>query len=129
MGLKKMKYIRTKYGKKIIDVSKLKYVGEDENDYLFCKGYKNGKESKVVKCFTKKVITKVADTIEELCDEFVFNVENQGHLIINNYKRTLEIAKSGNEDKNKFICYGAIWTDKGLIYVAKMNDKGELELL
>ena len=25
--------------------------------------------------------------------------------------------------------YGAIWTDKGLIYVAKMNDKGELELL
>ena len=24
---------------------------------------------------------------------------------------------------------GAIWTDKGLIYVAKMNDKGELELL
>lgn len=25
--------------------------------------------------------------------------------------------------------YGAIWTNKGLIYVAKMNDKGELELL
>ena len=25
--------------------------------------------------------------------------------------------------------YGAIWTDKGLIYVAKMNEKGELELL
>lgn len=24
--------------------------------------------------------------------------------------------------------YGAIWTDKGLIYVAKMNEKGELEL-
>ena len=25
--------------------------------------------------------------------------------------------------------YGAIWTDKGLIYVAKMNEKRELELL
>ena len=25
--------------------------------------------------------------------------------------------------------YGAIWTDKGLIYVAKMNSNGELELL
>jgi len=25
--------------------------------------------------------------------------------------------------------YGAIWTDKGLIYVAKMNDKGEFELI
>ena len=25
--------------------------------------------------------------------------------------------------------YGAIFTDKGIIYVAKMNDEGELELL
>ncbi len=25
--------------------------------------------------------------------------------------------------------YGCIWTSKGLIYVAKMNDKGELELI
>ncbi len=25
--------------------------------------------------------------------------------------------------------YGAIWTEKGLTYVAKMNDEGELELL
>jgi hypothetical protein len=25
--------------------------------------------------------------------------------------------------------YGAIWTSKGLIYVAKMNKEGELELL
>ena len=25
--------------------------------------------------------------------------------------------------------YGAIWTDKGLIFVAKMNNEGELELL
>ena len=72
---------------------------------------------------------KQADTIEELCDEFVFNVENQVHLVINNYKRALEIAKSYGEDKIKFICYGAIWTDKGLVYVAKMNEKGELELL
>lgn len=24
----------------------------------------------------------------------------------------------------KYNIYGAIWTDKGLIYVAKMNDKG-----
>ena len=25
--------------------------------------------------------------------------------------------------------YGAIWTDKGLVYVIKMNEKGEFELL
>ena len=29
----------------------------------------------------------------------------------------------------KYNIYGAIWTDKGLIYVAKMNDKGDLELI
>ena len=31
--------------------------------------------------------------------------------------------------KNGGTIKGAIWTDKGLIYVAKMNDKGELELI
>lgn len=74
-------------------------------------------------------ILKHANTIEELCDEFVFNVEDQGHWVINNYKRALEIAKSYNEDKNKFICYGAIWTKWGLKYIAKMNAKGEMKLL
>ena len=33
-----------------------------------------------------------------------------------------------NEEDDEII-YGAIWTDKGLIYVAKMNEEGELELL
>ena len=73
--------------------------------------------------------SKIADTIEKLCDEFVFHIESQGHWVINNYKRALEIAKSYNEDEIKFICYGAIWTEWGLKYVAKMNLKGELELL
>lgn len=39
-----------------------------------------------------------------------------------------EILKRENNYPTAQI-YGAIWTDKGLIYVAKMNDKGELELL
>ena len=37
--------------------------------------------------------------------------------------------KTAKKHLEKFEIYGAIWTDKGLIYVAKMNDKGELELL
>ena len=116
-----MKYIRTKYGKKIIDVSKLKYVGEDENDYFFCKVYKSGKESKVVKCFAKKVISKVADTIEELCDEFVVFDKDNKPQVYSPFN-----LKVWTTDNNLF---GAIWTDKGLIYVAKMNDKGEMELI
>ena len=59
-----------------------------------------------------------ADTIEELCDEFVCN-----EMLIYEETEMKWLASQGNN------VYGAIWTDKGLIYVAKMNDKGELELL
>lgn len=81
-----------------------------------------------------------ADTIEELCDEFV--------LVKDNYKTLLEL-EANRTIKNGFLkdiksdwlsyiddyleqgseLYGAIWTDKGLIYVAKINDKGELEII
>ena len=73
---------------------------------------------------------KVVSTIEELCDKFI-GVEENGtpHIfayecdlldLIHNAERKLGVKVMG---------YGAIWTDKGLIYVAKMNEKGELELL
>ena len=61
---------------------------------------------------------KQADTIEELCDEFVYN-----KMTFKTLEETLDYAPIGSD------IYGAIWTDKGLTYVAKMNDKGELELL
>ena len=63
-------------------------------------------------------ITKEADTIEELCDEFVGVVGNMHRQL------TGTNIKSWNDT-----VYGAIWTDKGLIYIAKMNNEGELELL
>jgi hypothetical protein len=93
MGERLMKYIRTKYG----IISSLKTVRTSD-------------------------IVRKADTIEELCDEFICD-----KFVHNNLKELLEFGELG-----KFIggtIYGAIWTDKGLIYVAKMNDKGELELL
>ena len=72
----------------------------------------------------KRQIIKQADTIEELCDEFVVWLnENNCHFTTTNYLYIYQ-----NRDKAKSV-FGAIWTDKGLIYVAKMNDKGELELI
>jgi hypothetical protein len=75
---------------------------------------------------------KQADTIEELCDEFVivfdkseqydnelFNAKTYTPVEVNTFYKNVKIEK----------IYGAIWTDKGLIYVAKMNEKGELELI
>ena len=68
-------------------------------------------------------IIKKADTIEELCDEFVDIYENE--------KPDISLLSDiiYFESYKSHIVYGAIWTDKGLIYVAKMNDEGELELL
>ena len=70
-------------------------------------------------------LNKEANTIEELCDEFV-GIDSQGHYLIHNDK-WLEGARIVPLEEINY--YGAIWTDKGLIYVAKVNDKGELELL
>lgn len=69
-------------------------------------------------------VVKQADTIEELCDKFVA-VDKENYHWIDNSFRFLKSCVNDIGDK----IYGAIWADKGLIYVAKMNDKGELELL
>ena len=78
----------------------------------------------------KDYIEKQADTIKELCDEFVMlrlkDELNDNEPII--FKH-LDLAKSYFEKYLGYAIYGAIWTDKGLIYVAKMNKKGELKLL
>ena len=115
--LVKMKYIRTKDG--IYEINKLIYAFNDNEEYLI------------------KDIVKEADTIEEVCDAFVWEKYPWAEVIEvfpdnpwdkttpkeRNLKYARERAKAGKT------IYGAIWTDKGLIYVAKMNEKGELELL
>lgn len=108
---KKMRYIRTKEDDCcIIDTIKYKEItGED--------------------CFIpKNEIVDEADTIEELCDEIVVSYKDTaiiyGHLEWAKVKEKV-ISKLGN----KSIIYGAIWTEFGLKYVAKMNSKGELEML
>ena len=78
----------------------------------------------------KEMVVKQADTIEELCDEFVV-VQRGFHDLLNADTHCLQTLKRYYEVNKIEVLgiYGAIWTDKGLIYVAKMNDKGELELL
>lgn len=76
---------------------------------------------------------KQADTIEELCDAvFYYDCDLECMQIfwlkwkkVANFKRHFDYVKMGGEKDVK----GAILTDKGLIYVAKMNDKGKLELI
>ena len=114
-----MKYIRTKDG--IVDLSYYKEEGKVNGGIRFVRITNGG-----LFFIQEKDIIKQADTIEELCDKFVRvcqpNTKNEWHFVLDSKESQFFIG-------NKHIDYGAIWTNKGLIYVAKMNDKGELELL
>lgn len=116
------KYIRTKDGK-IYELQKTK-SGEK---YLV-------KTNELIPEWNEaREVIKQADTIEELCDEFICEnslidsspIKENGR-IIDRYSKLDNAIMLAKKD---LIVYGAIWTDKGLIYRAKMNEKGELELL
>ena len=114
-----MKYIRTEDG--IYEVSEL-------NEYAT--HYKMNKTVVIDKLQTKYILNKSilaqADTIEELCDEFVVVFEDKNHIVYSQFEWAIDKAmRSGMP----FIIYGAIWTDKGLIYVAKMDSEGKLCLI
>ena len=123
-----MKYIRTKNG--IAELVEL-----DENHIYLKIG------NRIAPFTDTSAIIKQADTIEELCDEFVIanwkekikpllskKKENNTLWFVNNLMM-IEGIYIPDLLKTKTEIYGAIWTDKGLIYVAKLNEKGELELL
>lgn len=70
-----------------------------------------------------------ADTIEELCDCFV--TEGNRHIVWDKQQNkgiTFEQVKESFASYH-FKIFGAVWCDKGLIYVAKMNKDGVLCLI
>lgn len=73
-------------------------------------------------------IVKESEKLEDLCDQFVMFDENNEFLIANN---NFSVIKDiWNRRENRIInVYGEIWFHNELHKVAKMNDKGELELL
>lgn len=145
-----MRYIRTIDGR-IVDLEK--FINEEKDtfyykDFIFEEITKDG-ELKWTAIGTEKnsikdqigrrchfsatlnsEILKQTNTIEELCDEFVVI-----GIFINQIGCCCDTLEEAKELKDyvelpqEQIIYGAIWTEWGLKYVAKMNDKGELELL
>ena len=75
--------------------------------------------------FDEEEVIKETESIEELVDYYI-GIRDGIHYFWN--KADSKYAKSDKVYK-LMIVYAAIWTDAGLIYVAKMNEKGELELL
>lgn len=128
-----MKYLRTKDG-----VFRIKATPHSNAMYSGSQAYRIYDHVEMVdRDIFEKDIIKQADTIEELCDTFVDETENNlldkfffyeenGDCFINEHDLTLIYDR---DSVGARLLKGAIFTDKGLIYVAKMNDKGELELL
>lgn len=111
-----MKYIRTKEGR-IIDLrsaTKRQYEA-------FLHAYE---------------VIKKSYTLEELCDEFVtyqeayrkpvsFPIDSKMFGLM----KSMVVSAINSDTVMDCWMKLAIWTDKGLIYVAKLNKKGEWELL
>ena len=135
-----MKYIRTKDGR-VVAWGEHGWIKGDDISVVyggFCFGYNEGHLQRVKEVLNKYCntdILKYADTIEELCDEFV---------LVNKYrfkkpKTATELEKDFDEMRSFYTSkydkiYGAIWivSEHGepiLKSVSKMNEKGELELL
>lgn len=117
-----MKYVRTKDN-----------IYEIVNDYGgSCAVKSRGKRGKTaIDGFIIKyglTFAPRSDTIEELCEGFCL-LGNDGTKLVYNISDWLDLKENILSNKAWIEIYGAIWTPKGLIYVAKMNDKGELELL
>lgn len=109
-------YIRTK--------NRIYEVESVLRDNGFVKGYNVGEMAFI----RKDQVINQSETIEELCDEFVcyFEIFNRSYYFI--YKNSYDELKR-DVQTIQYSAYGAIWTSKGLIFVARMNDKGELELI
>ena len=122
-----MKYIRTKCGIYDFDKSTFHEFTGHKVIMPYCEEYEKQPE-----------LCKTSDTIEELCDDFVWDNKLLGKGNVDFETKTTYVSKGG------FIpfadwgyeIYGAIWVKLtsdaggwGLVPVAKMNNKGELELL
>lgn len=110
-----MKYIRTKDGR-IVDVSNVVL-----QDGLTIKDIKDiSEETRFIACYDGIEIVKYSDTVEELCDEFViYDIHKDKWLHFTNLNSLLGYCGENGLDKTTI--RGAIWTDKGLIYKAKMK--------
>lgn len=131
------KYVRTK--EKIFEITKftnkykveteIKIVNDEVHEIQTKASWGGGKYIQIYS------LIKESDNIEDLCDCLVETCisGNRVHdiAIIKTCSFKAEFKRVTNIDFNKNIkvFYGAIWTDKGLIYVAKMNKDGELELI
>ena len=107
-----MRYIRTK--RFIYDLDKYKIV-KRMHDGVY---YRNSIGEVWCVIYTENIV-KESDDIEELFDDKVKVFDDGTRIICPDIS-----TKTGH-----YILHGAIWTEIGLIYVAKMNEEGDWKVL
>ena len=115
------KFIRTKYG-----------IYEVESEFLDNEGKWVGYNivGNDIAIILRTQVINQADTIEELCDEFVlYDNQLKTYGVFDKKVITFKWIQNHSTIYKGMTIYGAIWTSKGLIYVAKMDKKGDLELI
>ena len=127
-----MSYIRTKNG--VYKIDEIKPYFLDEKQKLFINN-----ELKIA--VNEKQVIKQSESLEELCDEFVLHYGDTMQTSIpipwatyerrddNWQKHKEKLISELKKAERKATVYGAIWTSKGLIYVANMDSDGKLELI
>ena len=114
-----MRYVRTEIG----------FIIDTQNTYPFMISEYMGHDYIDFNSMGRFRIKKESDRIEDLCDRFVLvDKDDEGpielELIGKGYKEALLELRFRiivGCDPQKTDLYGAIWTDKGLIYVAKFD--------
>ena len=109
-------YIRTK--------NRIYQAESTLRDNGFIKGYNVGEMAFI----RKDQVLNQSENLEELCDEFVVHRKESDYNFVWNEERNIGFNHFCALPE-KFDVFGAIWASKGLIYIAKMNDKGEWELI
>lgn len=117
-------YIRTKDG--IYKVSHLNaYATHKRKGETLLEGYKTS-------YIKNENIIAQSENLEELCDCIIETKGHTGDYFHYTYTAFDEPSKERLLDdmiNQDFEVYYAIWASKGLIYVAKMDDEGDLRLL
>lgn len=102
------------------------YKGTQVSDYTLRVVGKNGRTYPV--SLKSNYIVDRAETIDKLCDEFiVYDIHKHKYLHFFHLQSLFAYCDENGLDITTI--KAAIWTDKGLIYVAKINYERELILL
>ena len=124
------KYIRTKDGRIIANPEVNILWTRNNKDEDFVIKETNLIEGKNGACLKEDIIIE-ANTIKDLCDYFVVEYTFGDHTMFRHFCDLERHYELYTQDYHHVAGrYGAIWVaGKGLIYVAKMNEEGELELI